>query len=114
MPALYQNCKLPNGEIVKMYYIGTLANALGRSTSSIRKWEIGGIIPDSCFRDAYGRRLYTMEQIMTIADCAEKCKIKQGASIANTSFSAKCHRALEALKEKYKGGSESEVKGKQK
>ena len=111
MPALFQNCRLPNGEVVKMYYIGTLANALGRTTSAIRKWEIAGVIPDSCFRDAYGKRLYTMEQIETIVECAEKAKIKQGSSIANTSFSSKCHKALEALKEKYKGGNESEVKG---
>ena len=104
MPALKQNCKLPNGEVIELFYIGTLANALGRTTNTIRKWEIAGVIPDPCFQDANGRRLYSQEQIDAIVRCAERAKIKQGLSIANTSFSQWCHKELDALKEKYKGG----------
>lgn len=104
MPALKQNFKLPNGEIIELFYIGTLANALGRTTNTIRKWEIAGVIPDPCFQDANGRRLYSQEQIDAIVRCAEKAKIKQGLSIANTSFSQWCHKELDILKEKYKGG----------
>ena len=104
MPALKQNFKLPSGEVIELYYIGSLANALGRTTNTIRKWEIAGVIPDPCFQDANGRRLYSQEQIDAIVRCAEKAKIKQGLSIANTSFSQWCHKELEALREKYKGG----------
>lgn len=103
MPALKQNFKLPNGQVIELFYIGTLANALGRTTNTIRKWEIAGIIPDPCFQDAYGRRLYSQEQIDAIVRCAERAKITQGLSIANTSFSQWCHKELDALKEKYKG-----------
>ena len=104
MPALKQNFKLPNGQVIELFYIGTLANALGGTTNTIRKWEIAGVIPDPCFQDANGRRLYSQEQIDAIVRCAEKAKIKQGLSIANTSFSQWCHKELDALKEKYKGG----------
>ena len=104
MRALKQNFKLPNGQVIELFYIGTLANALGRTTNTIRKWEIAGVIPDPCFQDANGRRLYSQEQIDAIVRCAEKAKIKQGLSIANTSFSQWCHKELDALKEKYKGG----------
>lgn len=104
MPALKQNFKLPNGQVIELFYIGTLANALGRTTNTIRKWEIAGVIPDPCFQDANGRRLYSQEQIDAIVRCAEKAKIKQGLSIANTSFSQWCHKELDTLKEKYKGG----------
>ena len=104
MPPVKQTCKLPNGEIVEMFYIGSLASALGRDPNTVRRWEIGDIIPDSCFRDKFGRRLYTQEQIDVIVKCAERAKVKQGASIANTSFSLWCHRELAKLQETYKGG----------
>lgn len=103
MPALKQVFKLPNGSQIELFYIGALANALGRTTNTIRKWEIAGIIPDPCFRDARGCRLYSQEQIDAIVKCAEKSKIKQGYGLANTSFSQRCHKELNALKEKYKG-----------
>lgn len=104
MPAIKQTFKLPNGDVVDLFYIGALASALGRNTNTIRKWEIAGIIPDPCFKDKFGRRLYTQEQIDVIVNCAEKAKIKQGASISRTSFSKWCYDELEKLKQKYKGG----------
>lgn len=104
MPALKQTFRLPSGETIELFYIGTLASALGRTTNTVRKWEIAGVIPDPCFQDPYGRRLYSQEQIDVIVKCAERAKIKQGSSIANTSFSQWCHKELEKLKEKYKGG----------
>lgn len=104
MPALKQEFKLPSGESIELFYIGTLAAALGRTPNTIRKWEISGVIPDPCFQDSNGRRLYSQEQIDAIVRCAERAKIKQGLSIANTSFSQWCYKELEVLKEKYKGG----------
>ena len=104
MPAIKKEYKLPNGEIIELFYIGALASALGRSTNAIRKWEIAGVIPDPCFRDEQGRRLYSQEQIDVIVRCAERAQIKQGLSIANTSFSTWVHKELAILREKYANG----------
>jgi hypothetical protein len=101
MPAVKTTFILPNKKEIELYYIGSLASALGRTPNSIRKWEIGGIIPDTCFRDNEGRRLYSQEQINAIVTCAEKANIKQGQSIANTSFSVWVHKEMKDLKEKY-------------
>lgn len=101
MPAVKQTFKLPNGETIELFYIGALASALGRDPNTIRRWEIAGIIPDPCFKDKMGKRLYSQEQIDVIVKCAERAKIKQGGSIANTSFSRWCHRELDRLREKY-------------
>ena len=90
-----------NGEEIKLYYIRELANALGRTTQTVRKWEIAGVIPNSCFRDPTNKRLYTKEQIDIITKIAEECYIKQGSSIAGTSFSKKVHKSLEEHNKKY-------------
>lgn len=90
-----------NGKEIELFYISTLAYALGRSEQTIRKWEISGVLPNSCFRDNHGRRMYTQEQIDIIVSIAEECRIKQGASIANTSFSVKVHKALAEHNKKY-------------
>lgn len=90
-----------NGEVVELYYINELAYALGRTPQTIRKWEIAGVIPKTPFKDAHGRRLYTKEHIEAIVKIAEECGIKQGYSIANTSFSSKVHRVFTEINNKY-------------
>lgn len=101
MPAVSKTVTLRNGQSIELFYIGSLASALGRSTNAIRKWEIAGVIPDPCFKDERGRRLYSQEQIDAIVHCAEKAQIKQGLSIANTSFSTWVHKELAIIREKY-------------
>jgi hypothetical protein len=102
MPPVSKKYTLPSGDTVDLFYIGRLATALGRTTNAIRKWEVGGIIPDPCFRDSLtGARLYTQEQIDAIVKCAEKAHIKQGQSIANTSFSVWVHKAIKEINKKY-------------
>lgn len=103
MPSIKQEFKLPSGETIDLFYIGALASALGRTSNLIRKWEVGGIIPKTCFKDKQGRRLYSQEQIDAIVRCAEKAKIKQGTSIANTSFSENCYKEMQLLNQKYGG-----------
>jgi len=83
-----------NDKEYELFYISALAYALGRSEQTIRKWEIAGVIPNTLFKDKFGRRMYTQTQIDIIVSIAEECKIKQGLSIANTSFSTKVHKAL--------------------
>ena len=101
MPPIKPKTIKVKGEEVEIYYINELAMALGRTTQTIRKWEIAGVIPNSCFKDKNGRRMYTAEQIQIIVEIAEKCQIKQGQSIANTSFSRRVHKALEEHNKKY-------------
>lgn len=91
------------GTETKLYYINKLAERLQRTTTSIRIWERKGIIPETRFRDKYGNRLYTEEQIEAIAKSAEENKIVQGKSIADTNFSVDCHRYFEILDAKYRG-----------
>lgn len=101
MPPVKKTLKLPNGETLELFYIGALAEALGRDPNTIRRWEIAGVIPDPCFKDKFGKRLYSQEQIDAIVRCAERAKIKQGGSFSNTSFSKWCYRELDKLKVKY-------------
>lgn len=89
------------GEELDLYYIGTLAEMLGRTTQTVRKWEVSGILPDSLFRDKLGRRMYTLEQIQTIVECAEQSNVRQGYSVANTNFSPRVYKALEEVNKKY-------------
>lgn len=89
------------GEQLELFYIGTLAEMLGRTNQTVRKWEISGILPDSLFRDPAGRRMYTMEQIRAIVECAEQSNIRQGYSVANTNFSPRVYKALEEVNKKY-------------
>lgn len=92
----------PNGRKIELFYISTLAEALGRTSSTIRKWEISGVIPDPMFRDSKrGDRLYSKKQIDAVVKCAEKAKIKQGCPISNSSFSKWVHKALYDIKQEY-------------
>ena len=97
---------LPSGEEIELFYIGKLAYELGRSSQTIRKWEISGVLPDPMFRDKFNKRLYSQEQVDLILKSAFEAKIKQGESLANTSFEAKVHRRLAKLKTKYLGEEE--------
>lgn len=93
-----------NGEELELFYIERLANELGRTPQTIRKWEVSGILPKPLFRDKQGRRLYTLEQINTIVECAEQSNLRQGYSVANTNFSNRVYKALDELNKKYTGG----------
>jgi hypothetical protein len=90
-----------NGEDIELFYISTLAEALGRTPQTIRKWEVAGILPDCLFRDKLGRRMYSADQIKAIVEIAEKSHVRQGYSVANTNFSPRVFEALAELNKKY-------------
>lgn len=102
MPMYSKKMKLPNGKVVELFYISTLAMNLGRTPATVRKWEISGVIPPALFKDSSGNRMYTREQIDCIVKCAEDAKITGGKSLHNTSFSSKCYKRLEELNKQYK------------
>ena len=97
-----------NGEKIDLFYINELATAIGREPQTIRKWEVSGVLPKTAFKDKYGRRMYTREQINVVVEYAERYGITQGRSIANTSFKARIHKAFEDLNKKYFGETQQE------
>lgn len=92
---------LPNGKKVKLYPIGVLAEALGRCSQTIRKWEISGILPRTMFEDSRKVRLYTQEQIDIIVKCAEECQLSAGSAPSRTRFRKMVHEELAVLAKKY-------------
>lgn len=86
----------PTGKSTTLYNIGTLAEALGRTSQTVRKWEIAGIIPPTPFKQK-GKRLYCKEHIDAIVGCAEKCKITQGSTISQTSFSKRVYEEFDKI-----------------
>jgi hypothetical protein len=65
------------GEIREFYGIGALAQALGRSSNSIRRWEAEGILPRAPWRSGSGdfrgrRRLFPQELIQEIVEIAQE------------------------------------------
>lgn len=91
--------KTVNGKELTLYPISVLADRLSmtlespRTTQTIRKWELNGVIPPAIFRVG-NKRLYTMEQIDCICRVAEECDIRQGASLGLTQFSLKLFEEL--------------------
>lgn len=90
-----------NGEEVTLYPIAYLGIRLGRSASTIRRWEIGGIIPKTPFKDTLGRRMYTKEQIDAIVKAAEEAVIKPGLSLCNTRFPGLAKKYMTEINNKY-------------
>ena len=86
----------PTGIKTTLYSISTLAERLGRTSQTVRKWEIGGIIPPTPFR-IKGVRYYSEEHIQAIVNSAEKSKIKNGKAIGSTQFSNRCYKEFEKL-----------------
>lgn len=73
---------LPNGNLVKMYTIGSLAKAIGRPTKTLRFWIESGNIPTSPYRlpattsakgkEYAGRRLYSQAMVEVTIDLFHK------------------------------------------
>lgn len=69
----YYEKTLPNGNVVKMYLLGTLAKALNRPVKTVRYWTENGILPTSPYRlpskvgkngkEYVGRRLYSKAMV---------------------------------------------------
>ena len=96
------------GRKTTLYSIGTVAEALGRTTQTIRKWEVGGTIPPTPFRQQ-GKRLYSIEHIDAMIKCAEKIRIKQGSNSATyTRFSEALYKEFEKVNDLFFKSTEEE------
>lgn len=80
------------GVKTEFFTIGALAEALGRKSGTIRKWENTGVIPRPLFRKSADRsegtrRLYTRAQIEGIVKIAQEERVLDGSrSISQTNF----------------------------
>ena len=99
----------PTGVETKLYPIGVLAYNLGRSTQTVRKWEVSGVIPATPFKNSRGQRLYSHEMIDEVVKNAFDCHISQGSAMLGKPFANRNYKAFQKLNEKYFGETE-EVK----
>lgn len=82
---------LPNGRIVQMYLLGSLAKALNRPTKTVRYWTENGILPTSPYRlpskfgkngqEYVGRRLYSKAMIETAIELFAKAGLLEQTRI---------------------------------
>lgn len=79
-----------------LYNIGVVAEAIGRTSQTIRKWEVGGVIPPTPFKQK-GKRLYSKEHIDAIVKCAEKSRLKQGSGVSKTMFSDRLYKEFQKV-----------------
>ena len=84
------------GRSTTLYNIGVLAEAIGRTSQTIRKWEVGGVIPPTPFKHK-GKRLYSKEHIDVFVKCAESSHIMQGSKVSQTAFSKKLYREFKKV-----------------
>ena len=84
----------PTGVETKLYSISVLANALGRATQTIRKWEVSGILPKTPFKDKQGNRLYSIAQINSIVKSAERSRLQQGKKMSGLKFSESLQKSV--------------------
>lgn len=52
-----------DGVRTRLFTVGAMAKALGKSISTLRVWEQNGFIPKTPYRSSRGDRLYTLEMV---------------------------------------------------
>lgn len=98
------------GEEREFFVIRNLADAIGYSPQSIRKWEDRGLLPRSGYRapsaqgpmaqgTRKGRRLWTRAQINAILQIAEEEGVILNKQPPTKAFAIKVLRAFESLDE---------------
>lgn len=54
---------LPNGRQVTLFTVGEFAERIGKATSTIRGWEMRGIVPSPLIKTSKARRMYSQEEV---------------------------------------------------
>lgn len=93
----------PTGIKTTLHPIGALATSLGRQPTTIRAWEVAGIIPRTPFTDKRKRRMYAQEHINLLVELAEKHRIRTGSRIADTAFVNEVFKGFEEINTKFFG-----------
>ena len=86
------------GKKITLFTISDLANALGRETVTIRKWENLGFIPRAAMRTKSGFRLYTKDEIEILVRIVREEKLANGHSFAKTKFKERAFSAWAKLR----------------
>lgn len=74
------------GAKFELHTIGYVAQKVGRSTLTLRRWERLSIIPSPVFKSKTGRRLYTNEEIDLLGRLIEELGLRRGLNILETRF----------------------------
>ncbi len=93
-----------NGTKHEFFYIGALAEALGRRPNTIRKWLNQGVIPPARYRTSNpdvraSRRLWTRAQIEGIVRIAREEGLTPGRTVSGTEFTARVKELFRVLKD---------------
>lgn len=86
----------PTGRKTTLYNIGVVAEAIGRTSQTIRKWEVSGVIPPTPFKQG-DKRLYSKEHIDAMVHWAEVSNIKMGSRITQSRFARHMHKEFKRL-----------------
>lgn len=99
LPAIHYKSPV-TGKETDLWHIGTLAVAIGRQSSTIRKWEMAGFIPPTPFRTPNGARLYTTEHVDVFVQCCMLYKVAQGRKMP-LAFRRRIKEEFKRINEKY-------------
>lgn len=103
---------------IRLYPVSKLASelskALGctRTTQTVRKWEVKGVLPPAMFRIA-NNRMYSMEQIKLICKIAKEEQIKQGCSESMARFSERASAELRKINKNFMARARNGVQAKE-
>lgn len=89
----------PTGVQTVLYNIGAVAEAIGRTSQTVRKWEVAGTIPPTPFKQGR-KRLYSKEHIDALVECVEKYHITMGTQIS-PEFSRAIYREFNRLNDHF-------------
>lgn len=92
---------LKNGMELKLVPIRELAEALGRTSGAVRKWEYSGVLPQSGFRDKNNNRLYSEDQLKAVRRVAEEVKLTPGKPQSFTRFGVRIAEEFAKLNKIY-------------
>lgn len=85
---------------VRVFSIGHLAMALGRSTATIRRWQRRGIIPPPICSMPTQERYYLQEEVEVYRRVSRAHDLRTGASIESSGFIRAIHAEVGSLKKR--------------
>ncbi len=89
----------PTGVETTLYNIGTVAEAIGRTSQTVRKWEISGVIPPTPFKQG-SKRMYSKEHIDCLVRNVEKYHVTMGMKISKA-FSKRVYDEFQKINDSF-------------
>lgn len=85
---------------VRVFSIGNLALAIGRSSATIRRWQRIGVIPPPLISLPSKERYYIKEEIETYKRVMQTFGLRTGSDIEASGFPKQIHAEIQALRRK--------------